>query len=118
MPSTTMPAKIPQTPDAITPDWLTPALREGGIIAEARATALSATGLGGGSGFTGQLARLAIGYDRDDPSLPPSLIAKMPGTHPETRRLTKAFQIYPREIAFYRQVGPAAGVRTPRYYYS
>src|SRR5205823_5352902 len=86
---------LPATPSSITPEWLTAVLRESGAIYAARITEVAAATLGAGSGFTGEVARLSVHYDRADPRLPASMIVKMPGSHPETRRLTDAFAVYP-----------------------
>jgi hypothetical protein len=102
----------------LTPEYVTGALREGGVIRDARVTSCAASGLGVGVGFLGQLARLRLAYDRDEPGAPASLIAKMPTLDPGGREICRIFQFYEREIQFYDGVAPSVDLRVPRCYFS
>jgi hypothetical protein len=98
--------RIPETPDELTPEWLTEALRAGGAIAQARVTAVESLPLGEGQGWRGQLRRLRLTYDAPQAGAPCSLVAKIGGIEDVC------------EIGFYREVAPRAALRTPRCYYA
>jgi hypothetical protein len=50
--------KIPVGPEALTPDWLTQALRSTGAITNATVESFDRRILGEGQGFTGRIVRL------------------------------------------------------------
>ena len=55
---TTVRTSIPQSPEELTTDWLTAALRQGGHLNEARVTGFETEVVGQGVGFVGLLARI------------------------------------------------------------
>lgn len=92
----------------ITPQWLTNALRRGGI--EAEVGTITATPIG-----TGQIAscyRLTIHYLRG--AGPATLVAKLPSADPQ-RRAADAFT-YRCEVGFYREAAPRVHVGRPHCY--
>ena len=107
---------VPADSDAITPDWLTAALREAGAISHARVTSIQ-SGPVGHMGLTGQLRRLRISYDNAEPGAPSSLLAKFSALYPEVRAAVHAMGFYEREIGFYREFAADCPVRTPRCYF-
>lgn len=109
---------IPRSMDQLTPEWLTDALRERGIIGEAKVTSARCEGIGVGAGFLGQLGRVRMEYDRPETKAPASLIAKMPTLDPGGREICGIFQFYEREIRFYDDVAPDINIRVPARYYS
>ena len=111
-------SRIPRSPEEITPEWLTSALREGGVIRDARVTSVSTSAIGAGAGFLGQLAKVAVEYDRPEPGAPSSMIFKVPTLDPGGREVSNLFRFYEREINFYREIAPEMKIRTPRLYYS
>jgi hypothetical protein len=108
---------IPASPEAITPEWLTDALRAGGAIDAASVTSFDAQTIGAGAGFLGVLARLDLRYDRDERNAPRSLIAKMPTLDLGGREIGNLFRFYEREVRFYEQVAERVEMRVPRAYY-
>jgi hypothetical protein len=110
---------IPTAPDALTPAWLTDALRAGGVIgADTRVTAVSQESLGQGAGFIGQLARLTPTYEGPADGAPKTLIAKMPALDPGAREVAAMYGLYEREYRFYRELADQIAFRTARCYYS
>ena len=107
---------VPADSDAITPDWLTAALREAEAISHARVTSIQ-SGPVGHMGMTGQLYRLRISYDKAEPGAPRSLLAKFSARHPEVRATVHSMGFYEREIGFYREFAADCPVRTPRCYF-
>jgi aminoglycoside/choline kinase family phosphotransferase len=109
---------IPAGPQDLTTEWLTDALRAGGVISGSKVTSFEKEIMGEGAGFMGQLARVKLEYDADAPRAPSSLIAKFPSNMPENRQVADAFHFYEREIRFYEEVAGEVELRTPRCYYS
>src|SRR5580765_8404298 len=71
--------------DDLTAEWLTDALRTTGVLMQASVTSLKVQGLGAEKGMTGNLARLHLAYDTDEPDAPHSLIAKVSAGDPQLR---------------------------------
>jgi ecdysteroid kinase len=111
-------SRIPRCMEELTPQWLTGALCEGGVLRDATVTAARCEGIGVGAGFLGQLGRLRLEYDKPEEGAPASLIAKMPTVDPGGREICGIFQFYEREIRFYDDVAGNADVRVPQRYYS
>jgi Phosphotransferase enzyme family len=134
-----LPLPIPGGPEAVTPAWLTAALRAAGedAIGTVRSVRVEAVG----HGIVGQIVRFSLAYvpandhDRhsDNPDTPrpdaaarrrpgpASLIGKFPGADSETspRRmgLSVRLELQANELRFYTEVAPALPLRVPRLYY-
>ena len=110
---------IPATPQELTPEWLTAALRDTGTIKNATVTSFDMEpDIAAGVGFMGQLARVAPRYDQPEEGAPQSLIAKFPTHAPENREIADAFRFYEIETRFYEEIAGEVELRTPRRYYS
>jgi hypothetical protein len=116
--ATPTPLPIPAALEDLTPEWLTAALRERGVLREANVVSVESEILGEGEGFIGLIVRLRPGLDRDEPGAPASLIAKLPTPVAQNRAAGEQLGVYEREILFYEELAGAAGLRTPRCYYS
>ena len=102
---------IPTTVDALTPDWLTGALREAGTIDSATSVrAVRAEQIAEGVGFLSYVYRLHLDVDGSGPS---TLVAKLP-TDTAYRQLAEATWAYAREVCFYADVAPIAPLTAPR----
>ncbi len=115
-----MPASdaLPSSLAAITPEWLTAALREGGSLpAEGRVVSFELQRLGAGEGFLGELARIRPRYEGEPGGAPATFVAKMPSLVPENRALGVVFTAYEREIRFYRELASLTDVGMPRCYF-
>ena len=112
---------IPAGPEALTCEWLTDALREGGALDRASVNAFEWQPAGEEWGFTGRLARVTLRYDVDEQGAPPSVVAKFPNPAAagatDLARLRRRYQRFEREVLFYQQIGQEAGIRTPALYY-
>jgi hypothetical protein len=109
---------IPRTMEQLTPEWLTGALRDRGLLRDAKVTSARCEGIGVGAGFLGQLGRIRLDYDKREKGAPASLIAKMPTLDPGGREICRIFQFYEREILFYDDCTRGIEVRVPARYYS
>ena len=108
---------IPETPDSVTDDWLTQALRQDGAIVEAHVTGHT-TALVEQQGAAAVVARFGLSYDPDEPAAPRSLVGKFAAPHEPIRLLMHEFGGYAREVEFYQQLGGDAGIPTPHCYYA
>lgn len=110
---------IPRTPDHVTAEWLTAALRGTNTITKASVTSFDMEpDIAAGAGFMGQLARVTLHYDQPEPGAPAALIAKFPAHAPENRAVADLFRMYETETRFYEEVAGKVELRTPRRYHS
>jgi hypothetical protein len=98
--------------DAITPAWLTEALRGSGAIS--RASVAGVERMRVGTGLVGQCIRFTLTYYHDEPDAPASVVGTFPSPEPVSRATGVAGGIYEREVRFYREVAPTVRIRTPR----
>lgn len=94
---------IPAGPESLDAAWLERALREGGVLRDARVRRLTAEIIGVGYGLDGTSARLTI----DGDGVPPTLVAKW-SSREDARR----------EAGFYRGVAPRLDLRLATLYAS
>lgn len=104
---------IPGGPQAMTPAWLTTALRASGTLTDGAVTAVTWQPLSA-QGWTTRMARLAVTYDAPAAGLPATLVTKSAAQEASTRAYFGRF--YARELAFYHQVAPQVPLRVPRCY--
>lgn len=109
---------IPRHAGELTADWLTDALREGGVISHARVESFVSETLGEGAGFIGDLARVTLAYDAQEDGAPRTLIAKFPTAVDENRAAGELFGLYDREIRFYNELAADVPLRKPVRYFS
>lgn len=109
---------IPATMAEVTSEWLTGALRASGKIREATVTASPRVQIGQGVGILGELARVTLEYDRNEPGAPKTVIAKIPTADPGGRGIAQMLGFYEKECHFYSEVGDRVGIRTAHCYYA
>src|SRR5215218_6648036 len=107
---------VPADADEISLEWLTAVLHQAGALDQARVTSIQPAPVGR-LGFTGQIRRLQISYDKPEPCAPRSVVAKFSTTQPEVRAAVHSMGFYEREIGFYRVFAADCPVRTPRCYF-
>jgi hypothetical protein len=108
---------IPAGFEAITPAWLTGALRETGAVSpDAEIDAVDLEVLGTGVGFAGDLSRLHVSYAAG--SGPATMVAKIPTSIDDNRNGSEMLGVYEREIRMYADVLPCLDVPAPRLYYA
>jgi hypothetical protein len=98
---------IPDTPEALTAEWLSSAL--GFSI-----TGVGRRALGEGQGFMGDVLRLSL--QSGDPAAPASVVAKIPKL--ANRAMGELLGVYEREIMFFRSLAEEAPVRLPLFIYA
>ncbi len=108
---------VPFCLDDINADWLTTALREGGVIQDEKVTSFTHRTIGEEAGFNGEVAILSLVYSDPGSDAPESIVLKIP-TALKNRINGQIMGLYEKEIRFYRDLKPIMKVRTPNHYYS
>jgi len=108
----------PQPPvvDAVedlTPEWLTAALRSGGLDV----TVASVDHRPVGTGQMAESHRLTLNYDADADAGPATVVAKVPAQGPESRAAGAAGG-YANEVGFYRDLAHTVTIRVPECHYA
>lgn len=93
-----------QDDTGLTPEWLTAVLRARGVLRDGRVADVTKAPIG--NGMLGLNLRLALEYDRSEPGLPATLVAKMASLRAESRESGAALQLYARETRFYQELAP------------
>jgi Phosphotransferase enzyme family len=118
---------IPETPEDLTPEWLTAALADAGVLERGRVAAARWEQVGQEHGFTGLVGRVRLRYEGEGGDPPASLIAKLPlarGVPVSAFRarqerdpalMRRYYERCAREARFYREIAVAFA---PRPYYA
>jgi streptomycin 6-kinase len=118
---------IPASPDDLTPEWVTEALRETDVLRGGHVAEVEWERVGAEYGFTGLVGRAHLRYENASSESPRSLIAKLPMAETaeisgyravqerDSARMARYYERAAREVRFYRKAG--AGF-APRMYYA
>lgn len=101
---------------ALTPSFLTSALRARGLITNSEIVDRQIVPVG-----TGQLAqsvRVALTYDSPEKAAPASVVAKLPSQDPSSLQMASATGAYLREVRFYQELANTLEVRCPDVYHA
>ncbi|MBW2624443.1 MAG: phosphotransferase [Deltaproteobacteria bacterium] len=109
---------IPKSAEEITPEWLTGALTESGVLSGNSVRAIKREVIGSEQGYMGILTRLSIEYDQPDDAAPSTMVAKIPTQEPKNKMIMEAFWNFERENRLYEEILDQLPLRTPRCYYS
>jgi thiamine kinase-like enzyme len=102
-----MTLELPETPEELTPEWLSQAL--GWPIRRVEQQIL-----GQGQGFLGDIVRLRLTSDAAE--APDSVVAKLPKK--ANRGVGEMLGVYEREIMFFEELAALVPARTPQIYFS
>ncbi len=108
----------PLHPEQITVEWITDALREGGVLKEASLKRIEKNIIGEGKGFLSSVVRVRIEYDIDDKDAPRSVVVKIEPESDEFRGFGDELNAFQREIRFYREVARNVPIRLPIVYFT
>ncbi|MDP6715407.1 MAG: phosphotransferase [SAR202 cluster bacterium] len=109
--------KIPERHEDVTADWLTQALRSGGVIGDEAIRKFRMEPLDANVSRTSSLARIGVEYDGEGDGLPHSMFAKFVSRIPENRAYSEAHGYFRREIELYKNFGDAIPLNMPRLYF-
>ena len=117
---------VPETPEDLTPEWLTAALTASGVLTSNRVLAARWERVGAEFGFTGVVVRIELDYERGHADLPKSLVPKLPMARDgavsgyralqerDPALMRRYYERCTREERFYREIGagcaPAAAL--------
>lgn len=105
---------MPSRAEDVTPEWLTAALRSRGR--DVVVGAVRRHPLGDGVGMMSALEMLEVEYEQGNG--PKSIVLKLPATIEANRVVALAFDIYRREVLFYRDVAALTPAATPEVYFA
>jgi aminoglycoside/choline kinase family phosphotransferase len=106
---------IADTPGALTPAWVTDALRAAGLLEGAAVVEVEQTPVG-----TGQMCdsvRLTLRYDAPTDA-PSTVIAKLPAADETSRATALSLRSYENEVRFYQELAPDLPIRTPKVFHA
>lgn len=103
-------------PADMTPEWMTRALRDAGVLGEGRVTALDYEYIG--TGKIGDNARFTLHYDGDARGAPATVVGKFAAEDETARSLAGAQGAYYNEVMFYRHLAERTAMRIPTVYAS
>lgn len=110
---------FPASPEAVTPEWLTAALRASGALGPGgTVTSVAHATFGEGFGFVGLMARLIPVYSGDAGSAPATIISKFPPLDPGSRQIGLMYGVYEREVRFYSEIARDSAIEVPRCYFA
>ena len=105
---------LPTSIDEVDAHWLTRVLRTSGAIGPEHSVAsVALEPFAEGLGFLSILHRATLTYEGNPPNAPETVIVKMITDLDVQRGIGETLQFYPRELAFYREIAPSAGFRSP-----
>ena len=106
--------EIPRQPDDYTPEWVTQALRFGGL--DVTVSSADRSPIGEVVGLMSSTERLDVEYSAGDG--PGVMVLKRAADNEANRAVANTYHLYDREVDFYRVVAPNSSAYTPRVYYS
>ena len=105
------PQTLARTPDEVTPDWLTEALRRAGALRDAKVTDIASKRVG--NGMLGDSVQFRLTYDRAEDAAPASVVGKFASTDPVSKATGASVGLYAKEVNFYRELRDTVAVRSP-----
>lgn len=107
---------IAATVDAVDPAWMTAVLRASGALPTGRVTSLDVKPVG--NGLVGDSYRFTLGYDGAPATAPASVVGKFAAADPSSRASGAAFNLYGREVGFYRELASTVRIITPKTHFA
>ncbi len=112
---------VPGSPGAVTPSWLTAALRSSRTLRHAKVESVEPSRIGVEAGYSGQIALLQLTYGdppegRAAEDAPASLVGKFVAFDPQAQAFSQNSS--QREVRFFTELATQAGLPTPRCYYA
>jgi len=108
---------IPERYEDVTAEWLTEALRSGGVIGDQTVSKFEVHPLGADVSRTRSLARITVEYDGQSDGLPDSMFVKFVSRIPGNRAFFASRGLFRREIELYKNLGDAIPMNMPKLYF-
>ena len=116
-PTTPNPLDIPERHEDVTAEWLTQALRSGGVISQQVVSSFEVEPLGAERSQLSSLARITVEFNEGAESLPDSIFAKFVSRIPGNRELIADLGVFQREIDMYKNFGNTIPLNMPKLYF-
>ena len=116
-PTTGEPLDIPERYEDVTAEWLTQALRAGGVLGEQTVNGFSIEPLSAARSRNSNLARISVSYDGESTVLPNALFAKFVSRIPANRARAADRELFRTEIALYENLGDTIPLNMPKMYF-
>lgn len=117
MSSNNPPLAIPERYEDVTAEWLTQALRAGGVLNGQTVTSFKVDPIDAARSRLSNLARIRVEYDEYVEGAPSTLFAKFVSRIPANRERAYHRDLFKTEIALYQNLGDAAPLNMPRMYF-
>ena len=108
---------IPERYEDVTADWLTQALRAGGVLGEQTVISFQVEPISADRGRMSSLARFSVEYDGFSEGLPRSIFGKFVSRISANRERAEQRNIFRTEIALYQNIGNEIPMNMPRMYF-
>src|SRR4051794_2875084 len=95
--------QIADTVEEITPEWLTDALRDGGVLPEGSRVTGAESELQS-TGQLGHVARMTLDYEGERDGAPDTLMVKLPRADEGSRQIGVVLGTYEGEVRFYKEI--------------
>jgi hypothetical protein len=111
-------APFPTTLQGLSPEWLTPVLRQRGALRSSSVLSVDILSASLGNGMAAQISRIGLRYDREESGQPRTLVVKRPAVDPNLRAFYQAVGAYQREAFFYNEIAAKIQTRSPHCYFA
>jgi hypothetical protein len=108
---------IPERYEDVTAEWLTEALRSGGVIGDQTVSTFEVHPLGADVSRASSLAKITVEYDGLADGLPDSMFVKFVSRIPGNREFFTVLGHFRREIELYKNLGDAIPMNMPKLYF-
>lgn len=109
--------EIPERYEDVTAEWLTQALRAGGVLDGQTVNSFHVEPLGAAKSRNSSIARISLDYDVARENLPETLIAKFVSRIPGNRQQAAERDMFKREASLYRRFGHVMPINVPKMYF-
>ena len=108
----------PKHPDDITPQWLTYALRQAGVLTNSTVKSIKKDTMAEGKAWLSTIVRVEAEYDSVEENVPTSFVLKLLSESRLSREARYELSAYEREINFYNKLAGKIPIRLPKLIYS
>lgn len=116
-PTSRAPWGIPERYEDVTAEWLTQALRAGGVLGKQTVIGFCVEPISAARSRLSSLASISVSYDQPTSDLPDTLFAKFVSRIPANRERAADRRLFQTEIALYQNLGDMMPLNMPRMYY-
>ncbi|MGB2691816.1 MAG: oxidoreductase family protein [Thermodesulfobacteriota bacterium] len=109
--------KHPKHPDDITPQWLTFALRQSGVLTNSKVISIKKDNMADGKAWLSSILKIHAEYDIQEKNVPSSFVLKMLSPS-KFRRSSYEIDAYEREVKFYSELSQSFPIKLPKFFHA